>query len=133
MFSGLQRHWQATAPKSDQDLWIISSPPCPGELHLSRHLLVRVLAARTGHGDFAEYHERFNHEDAHIFCQCGARKTPVHFFFCRIARRRSPRPPGPPSETIPFLLGTPKGAAKLAAWLSETRFFDDICPRQPVP
>ncbi|XP_077661359.1 uncharacterized protein AFUA_7G08210 [Aspergillus fumigatus Af293] len=99
MISGLQKHWQA--------------------LRLPRHLLGRILAARTGHGDFADYHERFNHEDAHLHCRCGARKSPVHFFFCRIM--------------IPFLLGTAKGAAKLAAWLSQTRFFDDICPRRPLP
>jgi hypothetical protein len=42
-----------------------------------------------------------------------------------------PRPPGPPPTAIPYLLGTPKGAVKLAAWLSETRFFEDICPRHP--
>jgi ribonuclease HI len=132
IFSGLQRHWQAAAPQSYQDLWITSSPRCPEELRLPRHLLARILAARTGHGDFADYHERFNHEDAYLQCRCGARKSPVHFFFCRIVKRRLPRPPGPPSETIPFLLGTPKGAAKLAAWLSETRFFDDICPRRPL-
>jgi ribonuclease HI len=93
MFSSLQRHWQATAPKSYQDLLITSSPRCPGELHLPRHLPARVLAARTGHGDFVKYHERFNHEDAHTFCRCGSRKTPAHFFFCGIAKRHSPRPP----------------------------------------
>jgi ribonuclease HI len=130
--SGLQRHWQAAAPKSYQDLRITSSPRCPDELRLPRHFLARILAARTGHGDFADYHERFNHEDAHLYCRCGARKSPVHFFFCRVAKRRLPRPSGPPSETIPFLLGTPKGAAKLAAWLTETRFFDDICPSRPL-
>lgn len=133
MISGIQRHWQAVAPQPYQDLWIISSPRCPNELHLPRHLLGRILAARTGNGDFADYHKRFNHEDAHLHCRCGAKKSPVHFFFCRIVKRRLPRPLGPPSETIPFLLGTPKGAAMLVAWLSQTRFFDDICPRRPLP
>ncbi|KAI9042361.1 ribonuclease H family protein [Aspergillus affinis] len=92
-----------------------SKRSCPAELKLPRPLLARILAARTGHGDFAAYHERFNHEDAQLLCRCGARKTSVHFLFYYIAKRRLPRPPGPPSETIPFLLGTPKGAAKLAA------------------
>ena len=130
--ASLQRYWQAKAPKSYQDLWITSSPRCPDELHLPRHHLARVLAARTRHGDFADYHERFNHEDAYIYCQCGARKSPIHFFYCRIVKRRLPRTPGPPSEAIPFLLGTPKGAAILAAWLSETHFYDTICPRRPL-
>ena len=29
-----------------------------------RAFLGRLLAARSGHGDFAEYHERLGHEDA---------------------------------------------------------------------
>jgi ribonuclease HI len=129
--SALQKHWLSTAPQSYQDLGIISSPQCPDELRLPRPLLARILAARTGHGDFAAYHERFNHEDEYLLCCCGAQKSPVHFFFCRVAKRRLPRPQGPPAETIPYLLGTPKGAAKLAAWLNDTHFFEDICPRHP--
>ncbi|KAI9034981.1 ribonuclease H family protein [Aspergillus affinis] len=131
--SALQEYWQLKAPQSYQDLWIAKSPRCPAELKLPRHLLARILAARTGHGDFAAYHERFNHEDAHILCRCGARKISIHFLFCYIAKRRLPRLLGSPSETIPFLLGTPKGAAKLAAWLAEIRFFEDICTRSPLP
>jgi hypothetical protein len=129
--SALQSYWQSTAPQSYQDLQITASPQCPAELRLPRPLLARILAARSGHGDFARYHERFNHEDAYLLCRCGSKKTPIHFFFCRIARRRLPRPPGPPSEMIPYLLGTPKGAAELASWFSQARFFDDICPRYP--
>jgi hypothetical protein len=133
MLSALRRYWQAEAPQSYQDLWITTSPRCPAELKLPRPLLARILAARTGHGDFAAYHERFNHEDAYLLCRCGARKTSFHFLFCCIAKRRLPLPLGPPSETIPYLLGTPKGTAKLAAWLSKTHFFEDICTRYPLP
>jgi hypothetical protein len=129
--SALQRYWLSAAPQTYQDLCIASSPQCPDELKIPRPLLARILAARTGHGDFATYHELFHHEDAYLLCRCGARKSPIHFFFSRIAKRRRPRPSGPPSEIIPYLLGTPKGAVKLAAWLSETRFFEDICPRNP--
>ncbi|KAI9036018.1 uncharacterized protein KD926_002540 [Aspergillus affinis] len=131
--TALQRYWQASAPQSYQDLWITNYPRCPAELKLSRPLLARILASRTGHGDFAAYHERFNHEDAYLFCRCGARKTTVHFLFCSVAKRRMPRPPGPPSDIIPYLLGTPKGATELATWLSEVRFFEDICIRHPLP
>ena len=119
------------APQSYRDLGITTSPKCPEELQLIRPLLGRILAACTGHGDFADYHERFNHEDAHLLCRCGARKAPLHFFFCRLAKRRSRRPPGAPITTIPSLLGSAKGAKELAAWLAETKFFEDICPRQP--
>ena len=34
----------------------------------------RVLAARSAHGDFADYHERFGH-DTELTCQCGRRKS----------------------------------------------------------
>jgi hypothetical protein len=125
--------WTTVAPQPYQDLGITTSPKCPDELRLARSLLGRILAARTGHGDFADYHERFNHGDAHLLCRCGARKAPLHFFFCRIAKRRARRPPGAPSEVIPFLLGSEKGALKLAKWLTVTRFFEDICPRRPPP
>jgi hypothetical protein len=125
--STLQSLWQSRAPQTYQDLGISTSPKYPGKLQHSCLSLGRILAARTGHGDFADYHEWFKHEDANLLCQCGARKAPLHFFFCRIAKRRAPRPLGPPLEVIPFLLGSVKGAQKLAMWLTETRFYEDIC------
>ncbi|EED11709.1 conserved hypothetical protein [Talaromyces stipitatus ATCC 10500] len=129
--SRAQTYWQSAAPQAYQDLEITTFSRCPLELQLPRHILGRILAARTKHRDFADYHERFNHTDAHLTCRCGARKSPIHFIFCQIAKRKAPRFPGHPSEVIPFLLGTPKGATKLAKWLTETRFFEDICPRRP--
>lgn len=124
--------WTLVAPQPYRDLGITTAPRKPSELNLPRPLLGRILASRTGHGDFADYHERFNHEDANLHCRCGKRKSTLHFFFCRIAKRRARRPPGPPSEVIAFLLGSGKGARTLAAWLAETRFYEDICPRNPV-
>ncbi|EKG09112.1 hypothetical protein MPH_13900 [Macrophomina phaseolina MS6] len=53
-------------------------------LALSRNVLHRLLAERSGHGDFAEYHERFKHEDAEITCKCGGRKMQWHFIDCRL-------------------------------------------------
>ncbi|EED15698.1 reverse transcriptase, putative [Talaromyces stipitatus ATCC 10500] len=130
--SAAQSQWEKVAPQSYQDLEITTSPKRPGELQLNRLDLGHVIAACTDHGDFADYYERFNHDDAYLLYQCGARKAPLHFFFCHIAKRRAPRPPGPPSEVISFLLGTAKGAQKLASWLAETHFYEDICPRQPL-
>ncbi|EED16622.1 conserved hypothetical protein [Talaromyces stipitatus ATCC 10500] len=114
-----QTLWQSVAPQTYQDLGITTSPKHPGELQLNRLDLGHIIAARTGHGDFADYHKRFNHNNAHLICRCRARK------------RRASRPPRPPSEVISFLLGTAKGAQRLATWLAETHFFEDICPRQP--
>ena len=106
-------------------------PARPEELWLKRPLLGRLLAARTGHGDFADYHERFNHEDAYLLCGCGSRKSPLHFFFCYKGKRRASHPLGPPARAVP-LLGTAKGAKELASWLADTKFFEDICPRRPL-
>ena len=123
--------WKLVAPAAYQNRGPITTPRAPSELKLPRHLLGRILASRTGHGDFAAYHERFNHTDAHMLCRCGKRKAPVHFLFCSIAKRRAPRPPGRPTEILPLLLSTEQGARTLASWLTKTRFYDDICTRYP--
>lgn len=51
----------------------------PPELSIPRQQLGHLLAARSGHGDFAEYHRRLKREDALLMCSCGADKTPRHF------------------------------------------------------
>ncbi|RAL65710.1 hypothetical protein DID88_005378 [Monilinia fructigena] len=63
----------------------IAEPP---ELRLPRTLLHRLLAARTAHGDFAQYHRRFGHTDAELNCLCGYAKTPEHLVFCEISQRK---------------------------------------------
>jgi hypothetical protein len=59
---------------------------CPKELEvLSRRTLHRFLALRTGHGDFAAYHRRFNHDEDSCEMQCphcDGDKTPEHIVFC---------------------------------------------------
>ena len=44
------------------------------ELKLSREVLGWLIAARSGHGHFADYHERFGHEEADKQCRCGQRR-----------------------------------------------------------
>jgi hypothetical protein len=56
----------------------------PRELRLPRPALRHLLAARSGHGDFAKYHERFRHEDSLNTCSCRGRKVPKHFIHCPI-------------------------------------------------
>lgn len=99
--------WKSNAPNSYTKFEIEHAPKMPQELSLSRKSLSRIIAARTGHGDFAEYHIRFNHADAQLYCHCGSTKTPIHFFFCRILRRKRGRPSGNINTLIPRLLGTP--------------------------
>lgn len=120
--------WKANAPENYRSLSIDTAPVPPKELQLPRSLLGRILAARTNHGDFADYHERFNHTDAEMYCSCGALKARFHFFFCRIAKSRVSRPPGPPSTLIPQLLSTSDGITLLTEWWRKNRFYEDICP-----
>ncbi|APA11746.1 hypothetical protein sscle_08g065160 [Sclerotinia sclerotiorum 1980 UF-70] len=130
----IDKLWSTVIPQTYRELEIHSSPKNPKELSLPRSFLGRLLAIRSGHGDFAAYHERFNHQDAHPHCRCGARKAPLHFFFCPIAKRKHPQPKGKPADLIPYLCGTFEGAELLARWTKANSFFTDICPRHyPLP
>ena len=71
-------------PPRYQDLDLKMRRRKPPELTLSRRLLHRLIAARTGHGDFAAYHRRLKHVDAELECVCGQETTPTHFITCRI-------------------------------------------------
>lgn len=121
--------WNNHAPILYKHFEVDCAPIYPLELRLSRKALGRLIAARTGHGDFAEYHTRFNHTEAQLRCRCGSLKTPTHFLFCRILRRRGGRPNGDIQSLIPKLLGTPDGAVTLTSWLERTKFFEEICRR----
>lgn len=79
----VQGRWEKNASMKYRALGIeFSLKPNP-ELSLPRWLLGHLLAARTGHGDFAEYHERFNHTDYQADCVCGKTKDTHHIFHCR--------------------------------------------------
>ncbi|KAI1006459.1 hypothetical protein K3495_g1764 [Podosphaera aphanis] len=122
-------YWLQNAPKSYQDLEIDFLPGCPAELSLPRQHVAHIYAARSGHGDFASYHARFDHDSAHNTCSCNESKSPLHFINCRLNTVRLPKPPrGCPSKAI-FLLGNPTGASKLTKWLEDSKFFTEICPR----
>lgn len=63
----------------------LKSPP---ELQLPRPLLQRLLAARSGHGDFEEYHDGVLDFPERITpCNCGQSKTPTHIFSCRAVKK----------------------------------------------
>ncbi|CCF35795.1 reverse transcriptase [Colletotrichum higginsianum] len=123
------RRWPSICPRQYADLGI-SPHPKPPELRLPRHLLGRLYAARSHHGDFAAYHERFAHQDALLHCSCGRRKTPVHFYFCKRGRKATPRHlrRRMAKASIDFLLGTTQGASLLCEWMEATNFFSEICP-----
>ncbi|KAL5606787.1 uncharacterized protein BROUX77_003980 [Berkeleyomyces rouxiae] len=48
-----------------------------------RQTVGRVLSARSAHGDFAQYHRRFAHEDAELLCpDCNEEKSAFHAWTC---------------------------------------------------
>src|SRR3569833_3920221 len=81
--------WEQALPKHKryQDLGFKSATlKCPRELKLPRATLHHLLASRSGHGDFENYHRRMNHTDQ-TPCTCGRIKTPEHIVYCRKSRQ----------------------------------------------
>ncbi|RAL59764.1 hypothetical protein DID88_000393 [Monilinia fructigena] len=116
--SGIGTTARALADAATSDWW--TEPP---ELRLPRTLLHRLLAARTAHGDFAQYHRRFGHTDAELNCLCGYAKTPEHLVFCEISQRKfhawpakPERPPSRPKE----------GRRYMSAILAHPKLFEDF-------
>ena len=79
----VEKWWSEVCPARYQDLDLKMRRMKPPELALPRWLLHKLLAARTGHGDFAAYHRRLKHLDAELNCVCGQETTPMHFIRCR--------------------------------------------------
>ena len=97
------------------------------ELSLKREILGWLIAARSGHGHFAAYHERFGHEEeTDLYCTCGQKRAQLHPFSCPNARahrsllwcKKTRRHLGPEE-----ILGTPKGALIFAEWAPATGLF----------
>ena len=130
--------WDKTLPRAskryrDWNLdYNVKEPPA---LTLSRPILHRYLAIRTGHGDFAWYHRRQNHNDANFYCSCGRKKTPHHLVWCRKVKRTFRMWPDPPrryprtrKERMEYLSSLLDKPSKFQAYLEITGFFDKICP-----
>lgn len=75
--------WSTASPLRYRELDLQMRHKKPPELTLPRRLLHHLLAARSGHGDFAAYHRRFHHDDAILECECGRETSPTHFVCCR--------------------------------------------------
>jgi ribonuclease HI len=108
----------------------------PPALSLKRPVLHHYLAVRTGHGDFAWYHRKWNHEDANLRCSCGEEKAPNHLVWCRKTQRtfaRWPCPPQSPPQTrqerMDYLRHLMAKPADFQTFLDVTGFFTRICPR----
>lgn len=87
-----------------------------------------LLAARSGHGDFAQYHERFGHEDEKLKCPCGGRKTPHHFYYYRKGRKAFPHPWG--YQQVDKILHSKSGIMVFLEWLQMSHFYYTIYQRK---
>ena len=120
--------WDASAPDQYKPLHLKPTTGCPPELELPRPLLHHLLAARSRHGDFADYHERFNHDDARLTCSCGQRKEPSHLFYCRkILPRHRMRLAPSPTAAVNRAIG--RDFDKFVKLAKASSFFEWACPR----
>lgn len=96
------------------------------EINLSRKVLGWLIVARSGHGHFADYHERFRHEEVDIRRECGQRRSRLHPFSCNRARPYRARLFSIP-EKRPLnpkeVLGTTQGVKIFAEWDLKTELF----------
>ncbi|RKK19034.1 hypothetical protein BFJ63_vAg19415 [Fusarium oxysporum f. sp. narcissi] len=123
-----QAWWSTSAPEQYKRLNLKATTGCSPELSLPRAALHHLLAARSLHGDFAAYHERFNHDDARLLCSCGRRKAPDHIFYCRkVPPRHRMRLTPSPNAAVNLAVG--KDFTKFIDLSKNSAFFGKICPR----
>ena len=127
-----QQEWEAGdfsgAGKSYQKLGLRPSTKIKAmpEMELRREVLGWLIAARSGHGHFADYHERFGHEEQDLHCECGRRRSQLHPFSCPNARAHRPKLWCKTLKrhfTPEEILGTPEGVRIFAEWAPATGLF----------
>ncbi len=59
------------------------------EMNLNKGVLGWLIASRTRHCHFADYHDRFGHEEVDVYCRCGKIRSRPHLFSCLHARLHS--------------------------------------------
>lgn len=55
-------------------------------MNLNKEVLGWLIAAETGHGHFADYHDRDGHEKVDVYCRCGQKRSRLHMYSCLHAR-----------------------------------------------
>ncbi|KAF5500029.1 hypothetical protein CGCA056_v014966 [Colletotrichum aenigma] len=135
-----RKWWKQEASPRYTQLGLKATLGCPPELALPRAILHHLIAARSGHGDFEQYHQRFNHTEALLTCSCGEAKEVDHLVYCRktlVRRQRWPtlhpysrrEPLGPVGSLERYFKGLIIDSEGFQAFLSVTDFFQKICPR----
>ena len=96
------------------------------EMNRSRKVLDWLIVARSGHVHFADYHERFGHEEEDIRCKCGQRRSRLYPFSCVDARPNRARLFSMADRrllTTRKVLGTTQGVEMFAEWAPRTELF----------
>ena len=121
------RWWLDNTPAS-YSRWDLPVEPSPAELSLPRTTLHRLIAERSGHGNFAEYHRRFGHDAtaADCRCRCGSTMSQGHVFECESnqgALHSIGAQPGHESDLVRH-----KGHRDFAAFLEKARPYESHSP-----
>ena len=96
------------------------------QLSMKQEVLGWLIAARSGHGNFAAYHQRFSHEEEENWrCSCGNYRAQLHPFGCTNVRAHkallwSEKTKRALSTEI---LSSLEGAAAFAKWTPEKWLF----------
>ncbi len=128
------RRWHLEAPTRYVELAIQPAPrKGPKELQIARSSLARLVAARTGHGDFAAYRQRFalcgRRQQPQPLQLRGAEEAGALLLLPNSQEAGTVGPTGPPRRLCPeYLLGDPEGASHFDAWIRKTKFYQEICP-----
>lgn len=118
----LDSWWAASRPFKYQR-WGITAPRRPPELALPRPTLHRLIAERSGHGDFVEYHDRFGHPKPNLRCRCGMPRRAGHIARCPLARIYFPEWVRKDHE-LEDLLGK-KGTAAFHSLVAEAKIYEN--------
>lgn len=120
--------WSSACPQRYLELELKMRRKQPPELARPRAIYARLIAARTGHGGFAAYHRRWNHENASLHCVCGREKSVGHLVQCRKAQTNWRNMSGrriPPAINI-FLGQT--GWKLFGEYVQGSGIYEEACP-----
>ncbi|KAK0369583.1 RNA-directed DNA polymerase from transposon x-element [Colletotrichum limetticola] len=114
-----RRWWYKERRPRYADLGLEAALFSPPELALPWATLHHLLAARSGHGDFEQYHRRFNHDDTLTMRQ----------WWPTLHSRSTPEPIGPMGSLEAYFKRLITDPRDFEAFLGVTDFFQKICPR----
>ncbi len=96
------------------------------EMNLKSEVLGWPIAAKKGHGHFADYQDRFRQEEVDVHCRCGQRQSRLHPFSYSNARSYrvklfslTAKRPFTPDE----ILKIAEGIKLFAEWAPKTELF----------